>query len=82
MTRAFAFKENFMKSKVLGLLALFLFVAWPVDAQTQPASPAGRERSSDEIVRLSWKASKDGDLQTLTSLVDEIIKNYGDMAKL
>ena len=35
-------------------------------------------RDSSEIVRLSWKASQEGDLKTLSSLVDEIIKTYGD----
>jgi hypothetical protein len=38
-------------------------------------------RESSEIVRLSWQASKDGDLKTLTSLVDEITQEYGQQAK-
>ena len=56
-------------TKALAII-FFLFTAFPVYAQT-----AGR--SSDEIVRLSWKASSDGDLKALTGLADETIKNYG-----
>ena len=83
--------DNFPKTKVLmpdthscsqlGLLArtlaiiLLFFSVFPVYAQTQ-------ERSSDEIVRLSWKASKEGDIKALSALVDEILKTYGAKAKV
>ena len=46
----------------------------PVHAQAQRAI-------LPRIVRLAWEASKDGDLKTLSTLVDEILKNYGDKAK-
>jgi tetratricopeptide (TPR) repeat protein len=39
-------------------------------------------QDSSEIVRLSWKASKDGDIKTLSTLVDEILKSYGEQAKV
>jgi len=39
-------------------------------------------RDSSEIVRLSWEASKDGDIKTLSALVDEITKTYVDKAKV
>ncbi len=57
------------------IMTLLFFAAFPVYAQTQ-------ERSCDEIVRLSWKASKDADYKTLSALVDEILKTYGDKAKV
>ena len=56
------------------VVTLLISTAVVVYAQTQ-------ERSSSEIVRLSWKASKEGDLKTLSDLVDEILKTYGDKAK-
>jgi len=39
-------------------------------------------QDSSEIVRLSWKASKDGDIKALSALADEILKTYGDKAKV
>jgi len=41
----------------------------------------GQAEDSSEIVRLSWQASKDGDLKALSSLADEVVKDYGDKAK-
>lgn len=58
-----------MKASII-FLTLVFFGATYVQAQ-----------DSSEIVRLSWKASKDGDLKTLSALVDEILKDYGDKAK-
>ncbi len=55
-------------------ITLLFFTVFPVYVQAQ-------ERSADEIVRLSWEASKSSDLKTLSGLVDEIIKDYGDKAK-
>ena len=43
---------------------------------------SAQARDSSEIVRLSWKASKDGDIKTLSALVDEILSSYGDQAKV
>jgi len=54
-------------------MTLILFITFLGPAQTQ-------ERSSDEIVRLSWEASKNGDLKTLSALADEMLKTYGDKA--
>jgi len=45
-----------------------------------PAAYA-QTRDSSEIVRLSWEASKDSDIKTLSQLVDEIMSGYGDKAK-
>ena len=58
--------------------------AQPAPPQAGPAAldPAAPSRSSSEIVRLSWEASKDGDLKALSALADEILKNYGDRAKV
>ncbi len=61
-------------TKILIFITL-LFLGVP-SLQAQPT------RSSSEIVRLSWEASKDGDLKALSALVDEILKNYGDKAKV
>jgi tetratricopeptide (TPR) repeat protein len=55
-------------------VSLLIFTTLPVYSQAQ-------ERPCDEIVRLSWQASKDGDVKTLTSLVDEMLKNYEAQAK-
>jgi tetratricopeptide (TPR) repeat protein len=66
-------KLSFLKKAIA--VALLFFAAIPAYAQTQ-------EHSSSEIVRLSWKASTDGDLKTLSSLVDEIIKTYGEQAHM
>jgi len=63
-----------MMKKAL-VIALLFFAAFPVYAQTQG-------HSTDEIVRLSWVASKNGDLNALTALVDEMVKTYGDQAKV
>ena len=57
------------------IFIVLFFAVFPVYAQTQ-------ERSSDEIVRLSWEASKDGDIKALSALADEILKNYGDKARV
>jgi beta-glucuronidase len=57
------------------LVFILLFIA------ATPFSAQAQERSSDEIVRLSWQASKEGDLNALTLLADEIIKTYGDKAR-
>jgi len=54
---------------------LLFFAACPAHAQAQ-------ERSADEIVRLSWQASQNADLKTLTELVDEITEIYGDKARV
>ena len=68
-------QKYIVKGLFSALVATLLFLRHcPVYAQTQ-------ERSSSEIVRLSWKASNEGDLKTLSDLVDEIIKTYGDKAK-
>ncbi len=56
------------------VVTLLISTAVVVYAQTQ-------ERSSSELVRLSWKASNEGDLKTLADLVDEITKTYGDKAQ-
>ena len=62
-----------IKSKPLGfLLSVFLFLG---AAHVQAAS------DSSEIVSLAWKASKDGDTKTLSTLADEMLKTYGDKAK-
>ena len=61
--------------RVYVIFFLSLFLGMPC-VQAQSAS-----RDSSEIVRLSWKASSDGDLKALSSLADEVIKNYGDKAK-
>lgn len=55
-------------------LTLIFFTAFPLCAQAQ-------QRLSDEIVRLSWKASQEGDIKTLSVLADEMVKNYGDHAR-
>jgi len=52
----------------------FLLISGPSYAQQD-------DRSSSQIVRLAWEASSRGDLKTLTDLVDEILKGYGDKAK-
>lgn len=70
-----------MKPKQLGLLQkalvlIFLFfVGIPLYAQVP-------ERSSSEIVRLAWEASSRGDVETLSDLVDEILKNDGQQAQV
>ena len=58
-------------------IALLFWGTTYVQAQSAPA--AGRD--SSEIVRLSWKASKDGDIKTVSALADEMLKAYGDKAK-
>jgi len=55
------------------ILIAFLLMAAPY-AQAQ-------DRSSSEIVSLAWAASNKGDIKTLSALVDEILKGYGDKAK-
>ncbi len=68
------------------VVAVFLFWGVPcAQAQNSPASVVGAVqpiRDSSEIVRLAWAASKDEDLKTLASLVDEMINSYGDKAKV
>jgi len=39
------------------------------------------QRSADEIVRLSWKASQDSDTKSLAALVNEILQGYQAQAK-
>jgi len=53
----------------------FSFAVFPVCARSQG-------HSSDEIVHLAWKASQGGDIKALSILVDEMLKNYGDEAKV
>jgi len=68
--------------RMQAILIAFLFLgATCLQAQPAPSTDTASSRDSSEIVRLSWKASKDGDLKTLTGLAEEIIKNYGDKAK-
>ena len=89
MNHVCVFKERIMISKVLGfgsvyvLFFIFLLFGTP-DIQAQPASlsDSSTGRDSSEIVRLTWKASSDGDFKALNSLVDEITKTYGDQAKV
>jgi beta-glucuronidase len=68
-----------MKLKKWGPLCLyavvFSFLSSAPYAQAQ-------ERSSSDIVRLAWEASSRGDLTALTALADEILKSYGDKAKI
>ncbi len=80
--------DNLTRLKQLGflrvyvILFVFLFLgASYVQAQDFVSDQASSKRDSSEIVRLSWKASRSGDLKTLSSLTDEIIKTYGDRAK-
>ncbi len=63
------------KDRFVTLFFTTTLIIFPLFAQA-------RERSSDEIVRLSWQASKDGDVKTLSALVDEILKTYEDKAKV
>jgi tetratricopeptide (TPR) repeat protein len=56
------------------IITLFFLLMVPFSVQAQ-------ERTSDEIVRLAWAASTKDDLNTLTALVDEMLKNYEDRAK-
>ena len=46
------------------------------------ANAQAEARSSDEIVRLAWEASNKADVKTLSALVDEIVRKYGDKANV
>ncbi len=80
--------RNFTTPKQLGFLcvnivmiSVLLTGANNVQAQ-DPSAVSKESRSSSEIVQSAWKASKDGDVKTLTDLVDEITKTYGEKAKV
>jgi beta-glucuronidase len=60
-----------MKKAPIIFIALLFFGATYVQAQ-----------DSSQIVRLAWKASQEGDIKTLSALVDEMLKTYGDKAKV
>jgi len=61
---------------------LFLFALLFLGVLCAPAqSDSTTGRDTSEVVRLSWQASKDGDLKTLAALTCEIITKYGDKAK-
>ena len=52
--------KGLLRAPLIFIVLLFL---GSTHVQAQPATTSGRD--SSEIVRLSWKASKDGDLKTL-----------------
>jgi hypothetical protein len=64
------------------LLWLWSPAAKAADAAKAAAAPAAGGRNSGDIVRLAWEASNKEDLDALTALSGEILKNYGDQAKL
>ena len=63
------------KLKSLGLLTVLFFALFFHVAQAQ-------EHSSAEILSLSWKASKEDDRKALSALVEEMLKTYGDKARV
>ncbi len=66
----------------LKILICLLLTAVPSFAQNPSEQTPGSPRASHEIVRLAWEASIKDDLKTISSLVDEMLKNYGDASVL
>jgi hypothetical protein len=73
-----------MNKQLRLVLFVFIFLGTPFALAQDPTSAvaANPGRDSSEIVRLAWKASKDGDLNTLSTLASEILNTYGDKAKV
>jgi len=92
MDKFFIRTHNFTKSKtgcllracvIVFIVSFLVFPNIPAQGSSVVVSDAASvKHDSSEIVRLSWKASQEGDLNALRGLADEIIKIYGPRAKV